>query len=242
MLRERANGAPIKTDRGFFYAQSSVGTDERTCRLCDETKPTVLFKKTGSGRGRICKACDAQAARERYNADVEKHRAARRAARVADPERFRSRERAHYWQNVEAERHRCRRYSRSERGRLNNCVAVQKYQIRHPDRDAAHKAVRQALLRGVIERPKTCQAKGCRSTGPLHAHHSSYAAHRRLDVDWLCEAHHRATHQQGPQPLKASARRKFSRAPRQLAIAAGDRSVCADSQVPRRPPSGRVAI
>jgi hypothetical protein len=36
-----------------------------------ETKPLKLFKKSSNGRARMCKACDARRAAERYYADIE---------------------------------------------------------------------------------------------------------------------------------------------------------------------------
>jgi hypothetical protein len=55
--------------------------ERRTCRCCEHTKPIELFKKSGNGRGHICKICDAKRASARWHADPEASRAKRRARR-----------------------------------------------------------------------------------------------------------------------------------------------------------------
>ena len=50
-------------------------------------------------------------------------------------------------------------------------------------RRQACERVRQALLKGVLVRPRACERCG-RETERLQAHHDDYA--RPLDVTWLC--------------------------------------------------------
>lgn len=65
----------------------------------------------------------------------------------------------------------------------------QRWQQKHPERRAAHEAVRRALLRGELVR-QPCE--DCGSTDHLDAHHEDYG--RPLDVTWLCRRHHVARH------------------------------------------------
>ncbi len=58
------------------------------------------------------------------------------------------------------------------------------------DKIVAQRAVNLALKNGNITR-KPCQICG---NEKVEAHHSSYASDKRLDVTWLCMAHHNAWH------------------------------------------------
>ena len=63
------------------------------------------------------------------------------------------------------------------------------WQLKHPERRAAHEAVRRALLRGELVR------QPCEDCGAIHtvdAHHEDYS--RPLEVTWLCRRHHMARH------------------------------------------------
>lgn len=65
-----------------------------------------------------------------------------------------------------------------------------RFEERYPDKAAAHRAVSQAVYDGrLVRRP--CEICGDPAS---HAHHESYAPDRRLDVRWLCRAHHRDWH------------------------------------------------
>lgn len=63
------------------------------------------------------------------------------------------------------------------------------WQLKHPDRRAAHDAVRLAIRRGALVR-EPCEV--CGSTEHLDAHHEDYS--KPLDVVWLCRRHHAARH------------------------------------------------
>lgn len=52
-------------------------------------------------------------------------------------------------------------------------------------------AVQKAVKDGVLIRPSRCCVAGCESTKKIHAHHhNGYDEAHRLDVVWLCPAHH----------------------------------------------------
>ena len=65
------------------------------------------------------------------------------------------------------------------------------YQRRHPDQVKARRSVRTALKSGALQRAECaiCEAP----TAQAH-HHLGYAPEHRLDVVWLCPAHHAEAH------------------------------------------------
>ena len=64
------------------------------------------------------------------------------------------------------------------------------WQLRSPEKFAAHKKVAAAVLLGFIERPSSCSA--CQKAAPVHGHHDDYS--RPLSVRWLCAQCHADTH------------------------------------------------
>jgi hypothetical protein len=183
-------------------ARTAQPQERRTCKHCSHTKPIELFKKSGSGRGHICKTCDAKRASERWR---------------ADPEASRAKRRARYWRNVDRERARNRERARSARGRKLNRAAVKRYQQKYPARVAAQAQARAAVKRGEIKVAKVCEILGCGCGDGLHLHHPRYD--RPRDVVATCRRHHEEIHHIGPLRLKAIAGRKWARAPRHAARA-----------------------
>lgn len=175
--------------------------DNRTCRVCGETKTRALMtlgykRKDGSrGIGTVCKACDAARRRAAYRANPEPAKAHAAAQRARDPDGHRLAERERYWSKREAvlasqRRSRARRSdAQCER---DNAAAVA-WKNRNPEAKAAHQAVLRALKAGDLFRPAQCETPGC-SNPAEHAHHPSYDADRRLDVKWLCRHCHSAAH------------------------------------------------
>jgi hypothetical protein len=184
----------MKTKTGAQAARPNT----KTCRCCGHTRPIDLMAKAGNGkRASICKRCDNDRRRELY---------------WQCPEASRAKRRARYWRNVDRERARNREPARTARGRELNRAAVKRYQARHPERIAAQVAARSAIKRGDLKRPRTCEVLGCTNSHRLHAHH--HRADRPFDVVHLCQnPHHEYVHHIGPLRLKASAGRKWARAP-----------------------------
>ncbi len=123
--------------------------DRRVCKRCDHTKPIELFKKSGTGRGHVCKVCDAERARKRWRADIEASRAKRRARRQ---------------RNLEQERAQGRERARSERGRAINRRATARYRRNNPEIVAAQAVANKALRRGELRVALVCEVRGCLST------------------------------------------------------------------------------
>lgn len=65
-----------------------------------------------------------------------------------------------------------------------------KWQIKHPLKRWAHRALESALNRKLIER-QPCAVCGFEK---VDGHHSDYS--RPLDVIWLCRKHHIAVHRE----------------------------------------------
>jgi hypothetical protein len=59
---------------------------------------------------------------------------------------------------------------------------------RHPEATFAHRQLRNAVRRGELARPTSCES--CGGTGRVHAHHDDYD--KPLDVVWLCAVCHAA--------------------------------------------------
>lgn len=193
----RAESATVN-DRGAFFVPNDTlaGVRVRTCRECGFVGPETLFKRTDH-RQNICNKCETARRQADYRANAEAEKARSKA----------------YYDTHRAERQACSRaYAKSQRGRLKNREAVRRYKNRYPERTSARHSANLALKRGDLSKPKVCQALGCSSMNSLHAHHSDYG--RPLSVDWLCREHHEAVHHVGPVKLKASASRKYARAPK----------------------------
>lgn len=75
------------------------------------------------------------------------------------------------------------------------------WQLKHPERRAAHEAVKAAIRRGTLIR-LPCQECGDPRTDAHHA--NGYDREHWLDVEFLCRRHHVARHRRkitkGPKP------------------------------------------
>ena len=169
-----------------------------TCRKCRRRVPTAKMKRATRDRvASVCRACDAERARARYQADLERHR---------------EKSRRRYWANVEEYRRRQRAYARSARGRATNNASVRRWRARNPHKVAAALAVHSAIICGRLKRPARCEVLRC-THAPRHSHHNSYDRRHRLQVVHLCGPHHEAVHHRKPLKLKASAAFKFAKRP-----------------------------
>lgn len=71
----------------------------------------------------------------------------------------------------------------------NKRTYVNRFRAKHPEKARAHDAVKNAIARGVLVKPLSCERCGCEPIEPLHAHHQDYA--RPLTVVFLCRPCHR---------------------------------------------------
>jgi len=65
-----------------------------------------------------------------------------------------------------------------------------RYRRKHPEREAAYRAVARAFKSGRLTKPLECQ--GCGAIGSLHAHHQNYQ--EPLKVVWFCARCHQHHH------------------------------------------------
>lgn len=164
----------------YYAAVARPSTDTWTCSRCGVVKPIEQFPRHGNGRrDRFCKSCHSARIRAKYAADPSYAEIYRRAARESYGDE---------WRRARKDlRDRAYRAAQPSVGTR----STKAYKQRHPQRIAAHDAVRRALRSGRLIR-ETCQLCGIRRT---HAHHHrGYAPEHHLDVVWLCPAHHRAVH------------------------------------------------
>ena len=191
----RKNGAHAAQPKRTRASDDAAPPNTKTCRVCSHTMPVALMVQSKGKPTSICRKCEA---------------ARKRAARAADPEAARAKERKKRQRRrldprfVERERARNRARARTPRGRELNRAAVRRYQERHPERVAAQVQARAAVKRGEIKAPKVCEILGCGCTDGLHLHHPRYG--RPRDVIAACRLCHEKIHHSGRVlPLKASA-------------------------------------
>lgn len=100
-------------------ASAVVCAPTKTCTECKLEQPRSEFPKnrqTKDGLKSHCKTCTRRRAKARYHANRDSDIVARRAARAADPEKFRAIERRNYHKDPEKARARNRdRYHRAHR-------------------------------------------------------------------------------------------------------------------------------
>ena len=82
------------------------------------------------------------------------------------------------------------KYDRREYYRKYQREHGKKYRDANPEKCAARKDVRLAVLRGDLVKPDRCEE--CDDSGPIQAHHEDYS--KPLQVDWLCKPCHLARH------------------------------------------------
>lgn len=137
------------------------------CGRCAVYKPEYAFYadgKTASGISSQCRSCHTEGSIRTRNSDNARRMNAdyMRRARIADPLKFQQRERK----------------------------ASAKRRQQAPEKVAARAAVNNALRRGELVKPKTCE--GCGQDKKLTGHHDDYAL--PLSVRWLCYACHGKEH------------------------------------------------
>ena len=108
-------------------------------------------------------------------------------------------------ENYRKRRDKYAEYERSRWERPERRAAAARYQRKsralRPERAAAYRAVRNAVVSGRLQNPSSCVL--CCKIGRVEAHHEDYG--KPLDVVWLCRACHLAEHGKVAFSLAASA-------------------------------------
>jgi hypothetical protein len=168
----------------------------KNCPACGETKPLDEFyrhRRQKDGRQPWCKLC---------------HRARNRAWRRANPEwvaehnkKWRDRHpgaanmASKRWKEQNSQRNRAAEKRWREQNPSITAAGHKRHDRRHPERASARQVVRDAVRRGRISKPSTCE--GCDETfdkGLLHGHHEDYG--KPLEIEWLCTSCHTKRHKE----------------------------------------------
>ena len=146
----------------------------KTCFKCDQVKPlSEFYAHSGMLDGHLnkCKECTRN--------DVRSNRAAR-----LEYYREYDRQRLH----TEKREKSTAKYKASDKYRVVQAKKLKKYRKLFPERSLAHSKVRHALRSGKLKR-LPCEVCGDEKS---QAHHHDYS--KPLDVQWLCDFHHREWH------------------------------------------------
>lgn len=148
----------------------------KPCKICFEHKSlSEFYKNSGMKDGyiNVCKVCHNKRSgewtkqnRDRVNAVTRKRR-----------------------QTTEAKLARKDEY-RSEQAIVARRQAVQRYRLKQPYVDSAHRFVRLAIEKGLLTRPDNCSE--CHLSGVIEAHHDDYT--KPEVVRWICKACHEEWH------------------------------------------------
>lgn len=81
------------------------------------------------------------------------------------------------------------KYAETEKCKVNQRRIKSEWNKRNEIKREAHDKVRQAILKGNLQR-QPCEK--CNTTDKVEAHHEDYS--KPLEVMWLCDAHHKERH------------------------------------------------
>lgn len=140
------------------------------CKHCNTTKAEADVYASSRAR---CKECIIKSVKANRLANIDHYRAFDKA-RASQPHRVAARK-AYQQTPAFAESHK---------------AAATRWQARHPERRAAHIALDNAVRDGRVMAWPVCAVPEC-DCKP-EAHHPDYSM--PLDVVWLCDQHHKATH------------------------------------------------
>lgn len=155
----------------------------KRCSSCDEVKPRDAFadrKSAKDGKRGQCRDCRREVQRGWIERNAEKFKEDTKRWREANPEKVLGYKRAY-----------------RERNRSKVEEARRKYREENPEKRRAHTFIMNAVKRGTIERPDTCEACGqskrfSDGRSAIDAHHFDYS--KPGDVRWLCRDCHAAEH------------------------------------------------
>ena len=160
------------------------------CSKCDKDKPVSEFYKNKTKKGGLssnCKECDREyretpAGKQtvhRWNASAKCKAAKFRHQRSEKGQAAQARRNA----SAKTKQAKCD-FQRRKREQEDPEEARRIYQ--------AHMAVAKALRRGELIRPGECEKEDETCLGRIESHHEDY--NKQLDVNWLCQSHHRRRH------------------------------------------------
>ena len=151
---------------------ADVGQAMKPCAKCRRPLDASQFHRreaSTDGLQSVCKGCQHQ-----YAAN---HKARKREISTACR-----------WRNIEHRREYEKQWNRSwrEANPDASVAQTQRYKMRNPGKESAHREVEKALTSGVLVKPKYCE--WCERNRKLDATHGDYT--KPLDVTWLCRPCH----------------------------------------------------
>lgn len=150
---------------------------KKLCRSCGMEKSLSDFYShpaTADGVTAKCKECTKSAVRSNRAKNIEHYKAFDKARSMRKD-------------RVDARK----AYQSTEAGKEAMRQARNRYQLKAPERRAAHVALGNAVRDGRVIPWPVCAIPEC-ACETVHAHHPDYS--RPLDVVWLCSSHHREAH------------------------------------------------
>jgi len=134
---------------------------DKICSVCKKEKPTsdfYSFYKKGKEYFTRCKQCQKELSIKYYK------------------------------DNLEQERDRSRKYTKTENGKINSLKHTYLSIKRYPEKYKAHYIVSYEIQKGSLKK------QPCEVCGEIivQAHHDDYS--KPLEVRWLCPKHHRMLH------------------------------------------------
>jgi len=186
-------------DQYTTRAEKSQALDGKICPTCKHWKAFSEYYENlrmRDGLSSECKDCKNAYSRQWYQDNKDQACAASRKWYSENRERALANVKA--WRK--ANRLRCNalhekwRKANPEHYRELDRVNKKKHRARHPDRAYARNAVTQAIQSGELT-PQPCEWPGCIVTTGTQSHHADYS--KPLEVNWLCEPHHRELHRLG---------------------------------------------
>ena len=152
----------------------------KRCSKCGEEKAVEDFsrnRRERDGRRSWCKDCCNADSQRRYEADPASYAAKNKRWHAANS----------------GQRHKTRkRWEEKNPGKA--LAGRERYKQRHPAKARAGQVVRNAVHRGTLAKPSTCEGCGRKVDNPrdLHAHHDDYD--KPLEIEWLCRRCHNERH------------------------------------------------
>ena len=161
-------------------------------------KPADEFYAVSGNRDGLdgsCKACTRADVKRYREEHPDKITASKRAWKKTAP----GKAAAKRYSQSRAGRDASIRHKHTEKGRARKRRYEHKFRVRRPDAARARDAVKRALHQGTLIRGACSMAGNGKCCGLIHGHHHrGYAEEFKLDVVWLCQAHHHLAHQLPP--------------------------------------------
>lgn len=148
----------------------------KTCGLPKDISGYYKATRTLDGLRGSCIDCEKEKMRQRYLANKDSYKKAAEKYRQSEKGKLVHKEASS-------------RFRKTEKGKLSVTRSRNTFRLRFPEKHAAHIRLNNAVASGKIQK-LPCAV--CGSTFKVQGHHHDYS--KPLDVDWLCQEHHKEKH------------------------------------------------